>query len=59
MDILVKDLKVFSAFNEDLFKEITQPLIVYGEHSSEVVIKINVCEAQICNPGNQNWYLRQ
>ena len=26
MDILVKDLKVFSAFNEDLFKEITQLL---------------------------------
>ena len=26
VDILVKDLKVFSAFNEDLFKEITQLL---------------------------------
>lgn len=26
MDILVKDLKVFSAFNEELFKEITQLL---------------------------------
>lgn len=26
MDILVKDLKVFAAFNEDLFKEITQLL---------------------------------
>ena len=26
VEILVKDLKVFSAFNEDLFKEITQLL---------------------------------
>lgn len=26
MDVLVKDLKVFSSFNEDLFKEITQLL---------------------------------
>lgn len=26
VDILVKDLRVFSAFNEDLFKEITQLL---------------------------------
>lgn len=26
MDILVKDLKVFSSFNEELYKEITQLL---------------------------------
>jgi hypothetical protein len=26
VEILVKDLKVFAAFNEDLFKEITQLL---------------------------------
>ena len=26
MDILVKDLKVFASFNEDLYKEITQLL---------------------------------
>lgn len=26
VDILVKDLKVFASFNEDLFKEITQLL---------------------------------
>lgn len=26
MEILVKDLKVFAAFNEELFKEITQLL---------------------------------
>lgn len=26
VDILMKDLKVFAAFNEDLFKEITQLL---------------------------------
>lgn len=26
VDILVKDLKVFAAFNEELFKEITQLL---------------------------------
>lgn len=35
VEILVKDLKVFSAFNEDLFKEITQLLTLedfrYGE----------------------------
>jgi hypothetical protein len=36
VDILVKDLKVFAAFNEELFKEITQLLTLdnfrYEEH---------------------------
>ena len=39
VEILVKDLKVFSAFNEDLFKEITQLLTLenfrYGKASLE------------------------
>ena len=38
VDILVKDLKVFAAFNEDLFKEITQLLTLdnfrYGHYVS-------------------------
>lgn len=39
VDILVKDLKVFSAFNEDLFKEITQLLTLDNFRENEQLSK--------------------
>ncbi|KAJ6834127.1 topless-related protein 1-like isoform X1 [Iris pallida] len=39
VDILVKDLKVFSAFNEDLFKEITQLLTLENFRENEQLSK--------------------
>ncbi|XP_063945193.1 topless-related protein 4 isoform X5 [Daucus carota subsp. sativus] len=39
VDILVKDLKVFSAFNEDLFKEITQLLTLENFRDNEQLSK--------------------
>ena len=46
MDILVKDLKVFAAFNEDLFKEITQLLTLdnfrYGLNVLGIIISCEV-----------------
>ncbi|KAK4760355.1 hypothetical protein SAY87_005248 [Trapa incisa] len=39
VDILVKDLKVFSAFNEELFKEITQLLILENFRENEQLSK--------------------
>lgn len=39
VDILVKDLKVFSAFNEDLFKEITQLLTFDNFRENEQLSK--------------------
>ncbi|KAL8136857.1 hypothetical protein V2J09_002858 [Rumex salicifolius] len=39
VDILVKDLKVFSAFNEDLFKEITQLLTLDNFRDNEQLSK--------------------
>ncbi|XP_047313199.1 topless-related protein 4-like isoform X2 [Impatiens glandulifera] len=39
VEILVKDLKVFSAFNEDLFKEITQLLILDNFRDNEQLSK--------------------
>ncbi|GMP39601.1 hypothetical protein CsSME_00010368 [Camellia sinensis var. sinensis] len=39
MDVLVKDLKVFSTFNEDLFKEITQLLTLENFRDNEQLSK--------------------
>ncbi|KAJ7956726.1 Topless-related protein [Quillaja saponaria] len=39
VDILVKDLKVFAAFNEDLFKEITQLLTLENFRDNEQLSK--------------------
>ncbi|KAA8523000.1 hypothetical protein F0562_009423 [Nyssa sinensis] len=39
VDVLVKDLKVFSAFNEDLFKEITQLLTLENFRDNEQLSK--------------------
>ncbi|XP_076957021.1 topless-related protein 4-like isoform X2 [Bidens hawaiensis] len=39
VEILVKDLKVFSAFNEDLFKEITQLLVLENFRDNEQLSK--------------------
>ncbi|CAM8938645.1 unnamed protein product [Rhodiola kirilowii] len=39
VDLLVKDLKVFSAFNEDLFKEITQLLTLENFRENEQLSK--------------------
>ncbi|XP_047321907.1 topless-related protein 4-like isoform X2 [Impatiens glandulifera] len=39
VDILVKDLKAFSSFNEDLFKEITQLLILENFRDNEQLSK--------------------
>ncbi|KAK8939283.1 Topless-related protein 1 [Platanthera guangdongensis] len=39
VDILMKDLKVFSAFNEDLFKEITQLLTLENFRENEQLSK--------------------
>ncbi|KAG9450199.1 hypothetical protein H6P81_010164 [Aristolochia fimbriata] len=39
VDILVKDLKVFAAFNEDLFKEITQLLTLENFRENEQLSK--------------------
>ncbi|CAK9141273.1 unnamed protein product [Ilex paraguariensis] len=39
VDILLKDLKVFSAFNEDLFKEITQLLTLENFRDNEQLSK--------------------
>ncbi|XP_016493199.2 topless-related protein 4 isoform X2 [Nicotiana tabacum] len=39
VDILIKDLKVFSAFNEDLFKEITQLLTLDNFRDNEQLSK--------------------
>ncbi|XP_026660230.1 protein TPR3-like isoform X2 [Phoenix dactylifera] len=39
VDILVKDLKVFSSFNEDLFKEITQLLTLENFRENEQLSK--------------------
>lgn len=38
MEILVKDLKVFASFNEDLFKEITQLLTMENFRFVVVVV---------------------
>lgn len=38
VDVLVKDLKVFSSFNEELFKEITQLLTLENFRYLSVVI---------------------
>lgn len=39
MDILVKDLKVFATFNEELFKEITQLLTLENFRYDKFVFK--------------------
>lgn len=39
MDILVKDLKVFATFNEELFKEITQLLTLENFRYDKFVLK--------------------
>ena len=39
VEILVKDLKVFAAFNEDLFKEITQLLTLENFRYEECDLK--------------------
>lgn len=45
MEILVKDLKVFASFNEELFKEITQLLTL--ENFRQVVLNINFQKVEI------------
>ncbi|RWW25597.1 hypothetical protein GW17_00010046 [Ensete ventricosum] len=42
VEILVKDLKVFASFNEELFKEITQLLTL--ENFRQVTVDSNVCD---------------
>lgn len=44
MEILVKDLKVFASFNEELFKEITQLLTL--ENFRQVVLNINLSKSR-------------
>lgn len=44
VEILVKDLKVFASFNEDLFKEITQLLTL--ENFRQVVLYINLSKSR-------------
>lgn len=39
MDILVKDLKVFATFNEELFKEITQLLTLENFRYDKFLLK--------------------
>lgn len=39
VDILVKDLKVFAAFNEELFKEITQLLTLENFRYEETYLR--------------------
>lgn len=44
MDILVKDLKVFATFNEELFKEITQLLTLENFRYDKFMFKLSMLQ---------------
>jgi hypothetical protein len=44
VDILVKDLKVFATFNEELFKEITQLLTLENFRYDKFMFKLSMLQ---------------
>lgn len=47
MEILVKDLKVFATFNEELFKEITQLLTLENFRYDELMSRSSTLQLKI------------
>ena len=57
VEILVKDLKVFSAFNEDLFKEITQLLTLdnFRHVLLSFIFNFILCIVYLASPPRSFW----
>ena len=59
VEILVKDLKVFSAFNEDLFKEITQLLTLdnFRHVLLSFIFNFILCIVYLASPPRSFWII--